>query len=273
LTGRGTAHGGARVLATLGGGLVAALVVIAIVSGCGANLHPGNSSACRDKAKGMPKLTWGIPTPDPRAVVILLHGGGWQPNPTGYRQQVTYAKAIEAGGVATVAVGYGPGAIGFRQIEDVYQTARQCFPDAPICAVGDSAGGNLALVLAAREPDLSCVIARAAPTDLTSLQSQGGTEAHQLAVDAFGEGGLNKYSPVRQAGAIKAPVLLIMAQNDPLVPVEQGTELKRALPATQLMVLPPGPVPFVHGLGVTQSSLQQSIQRETSFLQQASPLN
>jgi dipeptidyl aminopeptidase/acylaminoacyl peptidase len=206
---------------------------------------------------------------NPGAVVILLHGGGWQPNPAGYRTQVAYGKLISAGGVATVAVGYGPGAAGLRQIEDVFSDARRCFPDVPICAIGDSAGGNLALMLAAREPELACVIGRAAPTDLTSLPAQGGDEAHQLAVDAFGARGLQRFSPVRHVDAINARVLLIMAENDPLVPAAQGRELKEALPSTDLVVLRPGPVPFVHGLGVRQGELQSANDREVEFLQQA----
>ena len=256
-------------VAGLGGGLAATLAVIALASGCGPSKDSADLGACKDKSQGLPKVTWGIPTPDPRGVVILLHGGGWQPNPVGYRTQVQYGRAIETGGVATVAVGYGPGATGFRQIEHVYSQARRCFPDAPICAVGDSAGGNLALMLATRESDLSCVIARAAPTDLTSLAAQGGHEGHQIALDVFGARGLARFSPVRRASAIRARVLMIMAENDPLVPLAQGRELKQALPGAELLVLPPGPVPFVHGLGVTESSVQAANQREVTFLEQA----
>ncbi len=258
-------------VATLGAGLVAALAVVSVASGCGSSRGGADLGACNNKSRGLPKLTWGIPTANPRSVVILLHGGGWQPNPIGYRQQVEYGKAIEAGGVATVAVGYGPGATGLRQIEDVYSRARRCFPDAPICAVGDSAGGHLALMLATRESDLSCVIARAAPTDLTSLVAQGANEGRQIALDAFGERGLARFSPVRRASAIHARVLVIMAENDPLVPVAQGRELERALPGVELLVLPPGPEPFVHGLGVTQSSLHAANEREVTFLEQAAP--
>ena len=255
----------------LGGGLAAALAIVAVVSGCGSSNGGADLSACKNRSRGLPTVTWAIPTPNPSAVVILLHGGGWQPNPGGYRAQVKYGKAIQAGGAVTVAVGYGTGATGLRQIEDVYSKARRCFPNAPICAVGDSAGGNLALMLATREPDLSCVIARAAPTDLTALAAQGGSETHQLALDAFGEQGLAKFSPVRRADAIHARVLVIMAESDPLVPAAQGRELKRALPDAELIVLPPGPAPFVHGLGVTPSALQAANQREVAFLGQAAP--
>lgn len=258
-------------IATLSGGLAAALAVVAVVSGCGSSDGGADPSACKDRSHGLPKLTWEIPPQAPRGVVILLHGGGWQPNPGGYRAQVKYGKAIEAGGVVTVAVGYGTGASGLRQIEDVYSKAQRCFPDAPVCVIGDSAGGNLALMLATREPDLSCVIARAAPTDLTALAAQGASETHQFALDAFGEQGLAKFSPVRRAAAIHARVLVIMAENDPLVPVEQGRELKQALPAAELLVLPPGPVPFVHGLGVTPDALQAANQREVAVLGKATP--
>jgi acetyl esterase/lipase len=252
-------------------GLAAAMAVATLASGCGSSGGSDQASACKDHSHGFPKTAWAIPPTNARGVVILLHGGGWQPNPSGYRQQVAFGKVIGAGGVATVAVGYGPGRSGFRQVEDVYAQAHRCFPDAPICAIGDSAGGNLALMLATRQPDMACVIARAAPTDLTSLAAQGAGETQQLAVDAFSERGLAQFSPVRRAGAIHARVLAIMAENDRLVPVEQGRELKQALPSAELLVLPPGPVPFVHGLGVTQSSVQDAERRETAFLQQALP--
>jgi acetyl esterase/lipase len=269
MTGRPTIPRRARTRGAVAAGAAAALVVVLLASGCGSSGGSGEASACKDRSRGLPKVTWEIPATDPSGVVILLHGGGWQPNPSGYRAQVTYGKAIAAGGVATVAVGYGRGASGFRQLEDVYSQAQRCFPGAPICAIGDSAGGNLALMLATREPDLACVIARAVPTDLNALASQGASETQRLAVDALGAGALERFSPVRRAATIKARVLLIMAENDPLVPVQQGRELKRALSSAELLVLPPGPVPFVHGLGVTPSALQSANQREVTFLQQA----
>jgi acetyl esterase/lipase len=252
-------------------GLAAAMAVVTAASGCGSSGGGVEASACKNQSHGFPKTTWAIPATNPRGVVMLLHGGGWQPNPSGYREQVAFGKVIEAGGVATVAIGYGPGRAGFRQVEGVYGQAHRCFPDAPICVIGDSAGGHLALMLATRQPNMACVIARAAPTDLTSLAAQGAGETEQFAVDAFGRQALAPFSPVRRANAIHARVLAIMAENDPLVPVQQGRELKQALPSAQLLVLPPGPVPFVHGLGVTQSSVQDAEQRETAFLQQALP--
>ena len=87
---------------------------------------------------------------------------------------------------------------------DVYNAARQRYPDLPICAVGISAGGNLALNLATREPDLDCVVALSAPTDLTTVARQDpkGEEAYKAAVAAFGKDALVKFSPVRHADAI-----------------------------------------------------------------------
>jgi acetyl esterase/lipase len=269
LTGRARSRDHLRAIVTLGVGIAAALAALALASGCGSSRGGGDPSACKNESRGLPKLTWAIPTPTPRGVVILLPGGGWQPNPTGYRTMVAYGKAIQAGGVATVAVEYGAGAAGLRQIQGVYDRARRCFPDAPVCALGDSAGGHLALMLATREPDLACVIARAAPTDLTTLAGQGAEQTNQYAIDAFGAGSLARFSPAKRAGDIDAPVLLVMAENDPLVPVAQGEELARALPGARLMVMPPGPVPFVHGFGVTQSSAERADRREQAFLGRA----
>jgi dipeptidyl aminopeptidase/acylaminoacyl peptidase len=135
---------------------------------------------------------------------------------------------------------------------------------------GYSAGANLGLMLAAREPDLTCVLGLAAPTDLTTLKQQGGTEAYDLAVTAFGEGQLADWSPVKVAGSIKAKVLLIAAQTDPTVPVEQSREFAQALPGTELDVVPAGStsVPWLHGAKVNPASAQAAIQQGFTFLTQ-----
>ncbi len=223
---------------------------------------------------GGARVSWGEPSGgDPTAVVMLIHGGGWQRSDSGYREQKSNAKYVQAEGYATVAVGYDAGAKGFRQVEDVYRAARQRYPGLPVCASGISAGGNLALMLAAREPDLDCVVALSAPTNLTALAQQdpSGDEAYHLAVKAFGRGQLAKWSPIRYAGRIKSRVLLIAADSDPIVPVEQSREFAQALPGTQLLDLPSGPSPaeFAHFGGVQPDATNTAIAREFAFLKEA----
>ena len=248
----------------------AASLLALAVAGCGGG---GGEVSSLPKNVSRAEVSWGQPGGDPKALVILLPGGGWQRSPSQYEDQKTAAKSLQQEGYATVAVQYDEGARGFRQIEDVYRTARKHYPKLPICATGISAGGHLALMLATREPDLACVVGLSAPTDLTTLAAQDpqGQEAYNAAVAAFGKDQLARYSPVRYANRIKAKVLLFVAATDPLDPVAQGRELTEALPGAQLVVLPPGPDPAVwaHGGGVQPNAQEDVVKRDLDFIDQA----
>src|SRR5207245_957892 len=148
-------------------------------------------------------------------------------------------------GYATLTVDYRAGAEGIDDVDAFYHSARRRVGrDLPICAIGASAGGHIALMLAVRNPDLACVIDLEGPTDLTSLAP--GSAAYDFAVRPFGKSELAAFSPALQARAIRAKVMLAFARNDPLVPVNQGVEMARALPGARLIVLPPGPAVFIH---------------------------
>lgn len=243
--------------------LAVSFAILLGASGCG-------GGAEEETAYRTPKIDWGSPAGvDPTGVMILIHAGGWQPDLAAYQAQRPQAAAAQAGGYATVMIGYSEGAEGLREIERVYEAARRRYPGLPICAYGTSAGGHLALMLAARYPDLSCVVDLIGPTDLTSLDEQGSAEADRLAVEAFGEDELADYSPVRYADRIKAKVLMILADTDPLIPVEQGRELARSLPSAELFVLPEGPVPWLHGAMVTEESVAEAEQRQFVFIRDA----
>jgi dipeptidyl aminopeptidase/acylaminoacyl peptidase len=247
------------------------LSLVCVTTGCGGG---GDDAGPRNADVGGARVSWGEPADGhPVGVVMLIHGGGWQPSEPGYEEQKANAKVVQGQGYATVAIGYDAGARGFQQIVDVYREARARYPGLPICATGISAGGHLALMLATREPDLDCVVTLSAPTDLTTLGKQDpqGDEAYQAAIAAFGRAQLAKFSPVRYADRIRAKVLMIEAEDDPIDPVGQGRELARALPGAQLLVLPPGPVPaeFAHFGGVQPDAQNVVIEREFKFLKEA----
>ena len=247
--------------------LGAALLICLAAIGCG-----GNGVDIHSKGGGPALVKWGAPAGgDPKGVVILLHGGGWQPNPSAYPGELSLAGEMQKQGYATVVVGYDSGARGFQEIKDVYAKAQRSFPGVPICADGISAGGHLGLMLAAQEPGMACVIDIVGPTDLTTLKQQGGDEASDLAVAAFGEDQLAKWSPIRYANRIRARVLIMLAATDPVVPVEQGREFARAYPRTRLIVLPAGPTPdpLLHGARITRAGAQESLQEPLAFLSQA----
>jgi dipeptidyl aminopeptidase/acylaminoacyl peptidase len=224
------------------------------------------------------RVTLGEPAAgQPKAVLMLIHGGGWQRSDSGYQEQKIAAKTFQQLGYATVTIGYDGGAKGFQQVLAVYRQTRKRWPDLPVCASGISAGANYSLMLATREPDLTCVLALSAPTDLTTIAAQDpdGQEAYHAAVTAFGQNQLAKFSPVRYAKQIKAKVLLVGAVGDPVVPAAQSEELARALPGSQLMILPPGPdrAEFAHYGGVQPGAQNAVIKRDLDFLKSVIPGN
>jgi acetyl esterase/lipase len=252
--------------------LAAAALALFVVAGCGdkgPEIGPGKPP---NQVSGA-KVAWGEPPGgSPAGLVLLLPGGGWRPDDNQFELQKASAKGLQGQGYATAVVYYAPGPKGLRQIQDVYKVGRQHYPGLPVCASGLSSGGNLALMLATREPDLTCVIATAAPTDLTTLAEQDpeGDEAYAAAVDVFGADGLAKFSPVRYAKKIKAKVQLVIAESDPLDPIEQGRELVKALPGTDFITVPPGPitVPWAHFGGVPVDASDEILKRQLDFLKQ-----
>jgi acetyl esterase/lipase len=258
-----------RVGAVLATAVAVSISVLAV--GCG---DEGSDDNVRNPNIAGARVAWGEPTGgDPIGVVMLIHGGGWERDDSGYEEQRENADNFEDRGYVTVAIGYDKGARGFRQVDAIYREARERYPDLPVCASGISAGGHLALMLAAREPELDCVIALAAPTDLTTLAAQdpAGDEGYKAAVDAFGKNQLSRFSPIRYADRIKAKVLLIVAESDPVAVPEQSRELADALPSAELLVLPPGPipVPWAHFGGVEEGAQNIVIDRGFDFLEEA----
>ena len=191
-------------------------------------------------------------------MLLLIHGGGWQGlNPVALQTEEKVSVVFRQNGYATLAVDYRRGAQGVKDVEGFYRMARQRVgPAVPICALGVSAGGQIALMLAVRYSDLACVVDFAGPTDLSALKRDpGGSKGYQLVTAAFARDQLGEFSPALQAHSIKAKLLLIYAQNDPLVPIAQGREMARADPRADLVVLPPGSATFVHtGVGAPISA-------------------
>lgn len=251
--------------------LTAATASLMLLAGVGCGVD--DPSLSEERVAGA-RVLWGEPAGgDPIGLVMLIHGGGWQHSDSRYEEQKRTSTNFLGRGYATVAIGYDEGARGFRQVVEVYKEARKRYPDLPVCATGVSAGGHLSLMLATRRPDLDCVLAVAAPTDITSIAAQdpGGDEVYNAAVKAFGKDQLARFSPALHADRIKAKVLLINAEADPLVPADQGRELARALPGMELLLLPPGPVraPFAHFGGVQPDAQSIVTERQFEFLNAA----
>lgn len=219
----------------------------------------------------------------PRGIVLLIHGGAWQDDgEASVTSELNLAEAArwQARGWRTVALSYRPSREGpasswpllfgplppvvpgsaTRSIEDVawfYDEVKQATPaGTPICASGWSSGGHLALLLAALRPELDCVVAQAAPTDLPALTAEG-TLGGIAATFAFGAehttAPADAFSPVALASSIHASLLLATAENDQWVPASQMDAMRAAMAnagrARQIKTLrlAAGPEDFWHG--------------------------
>ncbi|MFL5845186.1 MAG: alpha/beta hydrolase family protein [Solirubrobacteraceae bacterium] len=215
-----------------------------------------------------------VPSRAPEGIAITFHRGAW----TGTGAQAAAAEHADDRAWMhrrwlVVNSSYRPGTAGLADVRDVYRRVRRATRDAlPICMIGASSGGNLALLAATRLPDLACLVAEAAPADLVDIGSQqaydGSAESgssstgpayiHDVAIQALGADNLRPFSPLYVATRIKARVLLAEAEQDPLIPAQQLDDLCGRLAArcAGSLRLAPGPLSFVHA-GVSRPALAQ----------------
>lgn len=232
----------------------------------------------------------GLPTASfagqaPRGVMLVVHGGGWSINGVGAVQASRgEADRWRARGFETVTLTYRGCAQAFNDTAWFYDHARTWFgATAKICATGASAGGHLALMLAARRPDVYCVVSEAGPTDLQTIQTQqaydtttgtlaqtnGGRWVHNLGAAAFGAENLQAFSPATAATlSLKSTrVLQGISATDAIIPWAQATELRDAMLTADLTAyvdsdqLATGTLAFVHGYA-SQAALDDFYARE-----------
>jgi acetyl esterase/lipase len=183
----------------------------------------------------------------PKGYVLLIHGGGWKLVGEGMTGFMYPAQdRLNQAGYATLNVDYGRGKRSLPDVLSFYDELRaRVGPEAKICTYGDSAGGNLALLVAQRRPDVACVMANAGPTDLDALPGGPGSlkrTAHRL----FGSSSraLRAWSPA--ARKLKQPALLAYGRRDKVVPADQGARMLKRAPRAHLMRLRAGHTPWIH---------------------------
>lgn len=222
--------------------------------------------AAAASASALPYFQVNFPRGQPKGIVLLIHGGGWvYVGPTQVHTLDPQVEQFVGDGWITVNTDYAPLAGSLPDVRAVYDAIRQRFaPPLPICAYGQSAGANLALLLAESRP-VSCVIDAAGPTDLAKLRGM----AADYFIDQLEEAGVTRaeYSPALQAGQrLTVPTLAEYAKYDWLVPLSQGQELQVNDPAhVTLFTLDPGSTMFVHS-SVDPSELGLVHARENQLL-------
>jgi dienelactone hydrolase len=224
---------------------------------------------------GMPTGTYAGTAP--KGTMLIFHGGGWHETDglAGVRGE---ADRWRARGWRTVNASYRACGQSATDALWFYDQVRVLWGTMPTCVAGQSAGGHLALLVAAWRPDVACVIDEAGPADPTSLPGQataagaGNENAKALynqMVAAFGMENLAWFSAVQRP--IKARVLVGFAAGDWVVPWEQATELRdRMLGAdpnayVDTVRLDAGDQPFVH-TDVTAAALDDFHAREEALV-------
>ena len=199
----------------------------------------------------------------PRPGVELIHGGGWQGGDKSFYAPL--GRALAARGFVAFSVNYRltPAAHYPAQADDVQSAARWMrahageyrLDPAHLGALGDSAGGHLALILgtrdtrsgadpaqAAQSSRAQCVVDFYGPSDLTIAAAavpQTGAQKYvaQVLHDLLG-GTLQEAptlaraaSPLFSVDSKSAPTLIITGTDDPLVPPIQSERMADALRA------------------------------------------
>ena len=202
-------------------------------------------------------------TPEPirpgSPAVLMIHGGGWT---GGNRSGLTNGacKTFAQAGIVAIPVDYrlatkAPRSKWPAQFNDVQLAMRWVRAHAGqfginpnhICAEGDSAGGQLALLLdvvytiepgdmqdmlATISPRANCAISLSGPSDLVSIDSAHPGYANFL-IGKPDPGYLRQQkelgSPALRVRKGAGPVLLIHGLDDPFVPFAQAVEMQAAL--------------------------------------------
>ena len=137
-----------------------------------------------DAQAGM-HIRWSGPR-DARAGVVLLHGGAWKEvGPAATAALQPAADRFARLGLRVANVDYRPGA---ASLTDARRALRRLHRRR-VCVYGESAGGQLALMLAARHRSVRCVITVGAVGDLVGLRRDHATRLADVRRRAGSVGG------------------------------------------------------------------------------------
>ncbi len=176
------------------------------------------------------------PTGTPRdGNVLMIHGGGWKGDLGNEADQVmtSYIEDTRAWGYATYNIGYRSGSVSLSDVTDAARRILKKNPDEPLCLVGGSAGGQLALIAAAKlGRDIDCVVDIGGPPDLANPDPAApqGNVVTELASAAFGSvARLLRLSPINRLDDIRQPVLVVAPDCDYYTSFERQAAFAAAL--------------------------------------------
>jgi hypothetical protein len=155
-------------------------------------------------------------------LVLNNHGAAWYgaPQAPATPTLVPENQSLLSWGYRTDVVNYRTG-YSLSDTIHAYDRSRRSWKG-PICALGLSAGGNIAMVLAMHR-HLQCVVSEQGPTDLTA-----NIQPLAESVDVFFPTPAEKVADSPALHPLTSPTLVTEVPDDPIVPPSQGEELSGA---------------------------------------------
>lgn len=194
---------------------------------------------------------------EPMPVVLYIHGGGWVEGSRSGPSGVAFALEMSAEGIAVASIDYrlAPEHIAPAAILDCKLAARWLKANAAtygidpekIIAMGNSAGGHLAAMLALTRPsdgfdgeglgefssDVAAAVDLCGIADVAELiQGDNPAEWAQVWVPGAGADRIDlarRCSPLSYVRSDTPPMLIVHGDTDPYVPHHQSLRLQRAL--------------------------------------------
>lgn len=164
--------------------------------------------------------------------VLMVHGGAWAAGGADVYERNGTADALRAAGFRVRSMDYADRDVP-TAVRQVAGTAKALARKGRVVVWGDSAGGQLALMAAARCSCASGVVAVSAPSDLRGFVAGGYVTKDHVPTVLRGASAW-AYSPLRaaRAGLLRVPVVLVGQRRDPVVKWSRHTvPLYRALRA------------------------------------------
>ena len=183
-----------------------------------------------------------LPPAEPFATVVVLHGAG-----SCKESHFDFARACRADGLAALCFdmrghGASEGALDHRAVADVAAMAGLARSRAGVGAValrGSSMGGYMALVAAAAAGARAVVAI--CPASAAGLARGLREQRFEFRADAQRLGALlSEHDELRAAEELRAPLLLLHAEGDEIVPVEHSRALHVAAAGSRLVAVPGG---------------------------------
>jgi uncharacterized protein len=194
---------------------------------------------------GLAYSLW-LPDEPPKGGVVIVHGAS-----SCKESHHDFARAVRAVGFAAIAFdqrghGASDGPMDGRALEDIVAIAgllrdRIGDRDAPLALRGSSMGGCFAILAA--EPARARAVVAICPASTPGLRRALASDTLHFAADVPSvEAMLERSDLTTAVESLEAPLLLLHAEGDEVVPVEHSRELETHLrvPSSRLIVVPGG---------------------------------